>query len=144
MGLGAINLAEYFFPQFPFKQHMPRFAGVKTQERVGRASLPATVAAGFLVGLCTFPCSGGVHVSIIALLDAETTMAWGVAYLGLYNLLFVLPLILIVAVVGNRAAAKRWTRWERIHARPIRLWFGLAMILLAGTMLLFVLGEVTA
>lgn len=140
IGLGAINLTEYFFPQFPLKLHMPRFAGAKTQELIGRSSLPATMAAGVLVGLCTFPCSGGVYVSIITLLNAETTMAWGVAYLGLYNLLFVLPLIVVLSAVGNRAAAKRWARWERVHARPIRLWYGLAMVLLGGAMLLFVIG----
>lgn len=140
IGLGVINLIEYVYPQFPIKLHMPKFAGAKTQELVGQASLPATLGAGFLVGLCTFPCSGGVYVSIITLLNAKTTMAWGVAYLGLYNLLFVLPLILILGVVGNRAAAKRWARWERLHARSIRLWYGLVMVALGAGMLLLVIG----
>lgn len=140
IALGAINLAEFFFPRFPIKLHMPKFAGAKTNELIGRATLPATIGAGLLVGLCTFPCSGGVYVSIITLLNAKTTMAWGVAYLGLYNVLFVLPLILILGVVGNRPAAKRWARWERQNARSIRLWYGLAMVGLGALMLLWVIG----
>ncbi|MGA9533672.1 MAG: cytochrome c biogenesis protein CcdA [Anaerolineales bacterium] len=140
IGLGGINLIEYFFPQFPIKLHMPKIAGAKTNELIGRATFPATVGAGLLVGLCTFPCSGGVYVSIITLLNAKTTMAWGIAYLGLYNLLFVLPLILILGFVGNRVAAKRWARWERQHAGPIRLWYGAAMVGLGAAMLLLVLG----
>lgn len=140
IGLGVVNLIEYFFPQFPLKLHMPKIAGAKTNELIGRATLPATIGAGFLVGLCTFPCSGGVYVSIITLLNAKTTMAWGIAYLGLYNLLFVLPLILILGIVGNRAAAKRWARWEREYARSIRLWYGLAMVVLGAVMLLLVIG----
>lgn len=140
IGLGGINLLEFFFPRFPIKLHMPKFAGAKTNELIGKATFPATVGAGFLVGLCTFPCSGGVYVSIITLLNARTTMAWGIAYLGLYNLLFVLPLILILGIVGNRPAAKRWARWEREHARSIRLWYGLAMVGLGVAMLLFVIG----
>jgi len=138
--LGAVNLIGYFFPQFPIKLHMPKFAGAKTQELIGRATLPATIGAGLLVGLCTFPCSGGVYVSIITLLNAKTTLAWGVAYLGLYNLLFVLPLVLILAIVGNRPAAKRWARWERQYAGSIRLWYGLAMVALGASMLLWVIG----
>jgi cytochrome c biogenesis protein CcdA len=137
LALGSINLAEYFFPRFPLKLHMPAVAGQKTQEWLRKATVPATVGVGVLVGLCTFPCSGGVYVSIITLLNAKTTLAWGVAYLVLYNVLFVAPLLLIVAAAGNRATAKRWARWERQQARRIRLWYGLAMISLAGAMLLW-------
>jgi cytochrome c-type biogenesis protein len=140
IALGAVNLIEFFFPRFPIKLHMPRIAGAKTNELIGRATLPATIGAGFLVGLCTFPCSGGVYVSIITLLNAKTTLGWGIAYLGLYNLLFVLPLILILGIVGNRVAAKRWARWEREHSGSIRLWYGLAMVGLGAAMLVYVIG----
>lgn len=137
--LGAINLAEYFFPRFPIKLHIPAFAGAKTNEWLKQATVPATIGVGFLVGLCTFPCSGGVYVSIITLLNAKTTLGWGIGYLGLYNVLFVLPLLVILLAAGNRATAKRWARWEREHSVSIRLWFGLAMIALGAVMLLWVI-----
>ncbi len=140
IGLGAINLIEYFFPDFPIKLHMPRFAGQRTNELIKQASLPTTVAAGLLVGLCTFPCSGGIYVSIITLLNARTTLGWGIAYLGLYNVLFVLPLIVILLAAGNRTTAKAWARWEREHALRIRLWYGLVMVGLGVAMLLWVIG----
>ncbi len=128
IGLGVINLVEFFFPNFPIKLHMPKIAGARTHELIKQATLPATIAAGFLVGLCTFPCSGGIYVSIITLLNAKTTLAWGLAYLGLYNILFVLPLVIILLLVGNRTSAKAWARWEREHALQIRLWYGVIMV----------------
>jgi len=140
IGLGFINLIEYFYPRFPIKLHMPAFAGDKTNELLKRATLPATIGVGFLVGLCTFPCSGGIYVSIITLLNAKTTLGWGIGYLALYNVLFVLPLILILVAVGNRMAAKRWASWERQHARRIRLWYGLIMVGLGVIMLTWVIG----
>jgi cytochrome c-type biogenesis protein len=140
IALGAINLAEYFFPRFPIKLHMPTAAGVKTNEWLKQATVPATVGVGILVGLCTFPCSGGVYVSIITLLNAKTTLAWGVSYLVLYNVLFVLPLIVILLAAGNRAVAKRWARWERESSLRIRLWYGLAMVALGIVMLIWVIG----
>ncbi len=140
IGLGAINLAEYFFPSFPIKLHMPTAAGVKTNEWLKQATIPATIGVGVLVGLCTFPCSGGVYVSIITLLNAKTTLAWGVSYLALYNVLFVLPLIVILLAAGNRAVAKQWARWERENSRRIRLWYGLAMVTLGMVMLFWIIG----
>lgn len=135
IALGAVNLGEYAFPNFPIRLHMPAFAHARTRELVGRASLPATIGAGLLVGLCTFPCSGGIYVSIITLLNAKTTMAWGIGYLALYNVMFVVPLIAILLAAGNRTTAKSWAQWERTHSLQIRLWFGLAMIALGVAML---------
>jgi cytochrome c biogenesis protein CcdA len=140
IGLGAINLAEYFFPRFPIKLHMPAAAGDKTNEWLKKATLPATIGVGFLVGLCTFPCSGGIYVSIITLLNAKTTLGWGIGYLALYNVLFVLPLVAILAAAGNRTTAKRWAAWEREHSRRIRLGYGLIMIALGAAMLLWLIG----
>ncbi|HEX6303285.1 MAG TPA: cytochrome c biogenesis protein CcdA [Anaerolineales bacterium] len=140
VGLGSINLIEYFFPRFPIKLHMPRFAGERTNQLIKQATFPATIGAGLLVGLCTFPCSGGIYVSIITLLNAKTTLGWGLGYLGLYNLLFVLPLVIILLAAGNRATARAWARWERSHALNIRLWYGLAMVALGAVMLLWVIG----
>ena len=106
IGLAAINLIEHYFPRFPIKLHMPAFAGERARELIAKSSLPATIAAGVLVGLCTFPCSGGIYVAVITLLNAKTTMAWGVGYLALYNVMFVLPLIVILLAAGNRVTAK--------------------------------------
>ena len=139
IGLGVINLIEYFFPNFPIKLHMPKIAGARANTLIKQATLPTTMAAGLLVGLCTFPCSGGIYVSIITLLNAKTTLAWGMTYLALYNVMFVLPLIIILLVVGNRMAAKTWARWERENALKIRLWYGVMMVALGAVMLLYVI-----
>ena len=137
IGLGVINLVEYLFPTFPIKLHMPKIAGARTNALIKQATLPTTMLAGLLVGLCTFPCSGGIYVSIITLLNAKTTLAWGVSYLALYNIMFVLPLIVILLLVSNRMAAKTWARWEREHSLKIRLWYGVIMVSLGAAMLLY-------
>ncbi len=139
IALGGVNLIEHFFPNFPIKLHMPKIAGAKTHELIKRSTVPATVGAGFLVGLCTFPCSGGIYVSVITLLNAKTTLAWGVTYLALYNVMFVVPLIAILVAVGNKSSAKTWASWERRHALKIRLWYGFIMIGLGAAMLLLVI-----
>ncbi|MDD5371390.1 MAG: cytochrome c biogenesis protein CcdA [Anaerolineaceae bacterium] len=137
--LGVVNLVEYFYPKTPIKLHMPSFAGERTNELIKKATLPTTLLAGFLVGLCTFPCSGGIYVSIITLLNAKTTLGWGLVYLLLYNIIFVLPLVVILVALGNRLTAKTWARWEREHALKIRLWYGISMVVLGVIMLVWVI-----
>jgi cytochrome c biogenesis protein CcdA len=136
IGLGTLNIIEFFWPQVPIKLHLPAAAHKKTNELLKVASVPATAVMGLIVGLCTFPCSGGIYVSIITLINAKTTLAWGLGYLTLYNVMFVLPLIGILLAAGNRVTAKAWARWEREHALRIRLWYGIAMVAL-GTIMLF-------
>ncbi len=139
IGLGLLNLIEYLWPAFPIKLHMPAAAHKKVNQLLKVATVPATIGVGFIVGLCTFPCSGGIYVSIITLLTAQTTLGWGLVYLALYNLLFILPLIVILLVVGNRIVAKQLATWEREHALALRLWFGVTMIGLGAAMLWMVI-----
>jgi cytochrome c biogenesis protein CcdA len=139
IGLGTLNIIEHFWPRFPIKLHMPAAAHRKTNEMLKIASVPATVVMGVLVGLCTFPCSGGIYVSIITLLNAKTTLGWGLGYLTLYNVLFILPLVGILLAVGNRPTAKAWARWEREQALRIRLWYGIIMVALGAIMLIWVI-----
>lgn len=139
IGLGVLNLIEYRWPQFPIKLHMPAVAHEKVNKLLKVATVPATIGVGFIVGLCTFPCSGGIYVSIITLLNAKTTLGWGLAYLTLYNLLYISPLVVILLAAGNRITAKKWAAWEREHALRLRLWFGLIMIGLGVVMLWMVI-----
>ncbi len=139
IGLGLLNLIEYLWPAFPIKLHMPAAAHKKVNQLLKVATVPATIGVGFIVGLCTFPCTGGIYVSIITLLNAQTTLGWGLVYLALYNLLFILPLIVILLVVGNRIVAKQLATWEREHALALRLWFGVTMIGLGAAMLWMVI-----
>lgn len=135
IGLGVLNLVEYRWPRFPIRLHMPAIAHEKVNQLLKVATVPATIGIGFIVGLCTFPCSGGIYVSIITLLNAKTTLAWGLAYLTLYNFLYILPLVVILLLVANRVVAKNLATWEREHALGLRLWFGLVMIGLGAVML---------
>src|SRR3990172_6632453 len=128
IALGAFVLFQPFFPRIPNPFHTPAFAWKRIRARMQQGTQPAAAVAGFLVGLCTFPCSGGIYVAVLGLLAAQTTYWEGLGYLYLYNLAFVLPLLLILLVVSNRALARRTTTWERRHTDAIRQISGAAMI----------------
>jgi len=135
--LGLINVKDYFFPQLPIHLRIPTIAHGAIQDWLRRATFPAAAVGGFLVGLCTFPCSGGIYVAIVGLLAARTTYWQGVGYLGLYNLMFVAPLLLILAGVGNRRVMHRIRLVEQSSRRWIRLATGLAMIAIGAVILIW-------
>jgi cytochrome c biogenesis protein CcdA len=137
IGLGLINLKDYFFPQLPIHLRIPTIAHGTIQNWLKRATFPAAATGGFLVGLCTFPCSGGIYVAIVGLLAAKTTYLQGVGYLGLYNLAFVLPLFIILAGVGNRRVMHHIRLAERSSRRWVRLATGVGMVLVGVVILIW-------
>jgi cytochrome c biogenesis protein CcdA len=137
IGLGLINLKDYFFPQLPIHLRIPTIAHGTIQDWLKRTTFPAAAAGGFLVGLCTFPCSGGIYVAIVGLLAAKATYLQGVGYLGLYNLAFVLPLLIILAGVGNRRVMHRIRLVEQSSRRWVRLATGLGMVAVGAVILIW-------
>lgn len=129
--LGLINLKDYFFPYFPLFPVTLRIPA-SAQERIGslaqRATLPSSLALGVLVGLCTFPCSGGIYVAVIGLLASQKSYLQGLGYLLAYNVMFILPLIAILALASNKVVTTKLHQWQQSKTRPMRLVYGLVMI----------------
>ncbi len=137
IALGFINIKDHFAPHLPLHLRIPSVAHSTIQDWLKRATFPAAAVGGFLVGLCTFPCSGGIYVAIVGLLASKATYWQGVGYLGLYNVAFVLPLLIVLAVVGNRRALHYVRLAEQSSRRWVRLATGLGMVALGAVILLW-------
>ena len=128
--LGLINVAGEFFPAFPVRLRIPHLAHRKMAELMDRSSLPAAVALGGLVGLCEFPCTGGPYLMVLGLLHDKLTYLSGVGYLLLYNLIFILPLVIILLVASNKGLLEKIQAWQAQEKPLMRLGGGIAMIIL--------------
>jgi len=137
IALGGINLMSEFFPSFPIKIRIPQVAHHKMAELMNRASLPTTFLLGALVGLCEFPCTGGPYLMVLGLLHDQGTYLAGVGYLLFYNLIFVLPLMVILFIASDNALLDRVKVWKKTETKHMRLWGGVAMIVLG--LLIFLL-----
>src|SRR3989339_1647712 len=110
--LGGINLINEFFPSFPIKLRIPHAAHHKMAELMEKASLPTAFFLGALVGLCEFPCTGGPYLMVLGLLHDQATYLAGVGYLFLYNLIFILPLVIILLIAGDSALLQKVKTWK--------------------------------
>ena len=99
--LGILNVMNEFVPAFPIKLAIPYGAHHRIAVLMERASNPSAFLLGGLVGLCEFPCTGGPYLMVLGLLHDQTTYFAGVGYLILYNVIFILPLVLILLVASD-------------------------------------------
>ncbi len=136
--LGAVNVFNHYSSKkIPLKMGIPSASKSTIHKWMHKSTLPAAFVMGFLVGLCTFPCSGGIYVAIIGLLVAKTTYWTGVSYLILYNLMFVLPLILILIFAANKYSFVKFGEWQQNHKKTQKLIMGIVMLLLGVGILIF-------
>lgn len=94
------------------------------------ASIPAAFVLGVLAGLLGFSCTGGIYISILALMSQSLTFASGLPYLLLYNIIFVLPLVLITLLAAYGMSPERADSWRVEHKRALRLVIGLVLVAL--------------
>lgn len=137
MGLGIIQMLGVVFPGFPIKLRVPTNTKPTIEKWLFKATLPAAFVGGFLVGLCTFPCSGGIYVAIIGLLAAKQTYVHGLAWMVWYNLVFVSPLFVPLTLAGNPKTTEKLHQWERSHSQMGKSIVGVTMIALGLIMVMF-------
>lgn len=98
---------------------------------VERATTLVAVAGGVLVGLGEFPCSGSIYVGVLAFISSTSDHIEGLLYLLLYNLMFVMPLILILVSAYNIQNLARIDTWRVKRRRQMRLVSGVFLISLS-------------
>ena len=65
---------------------------------------------------------------VLGLLHDNLTYLSGAGYLLLYNLIFVLPLIVILLIASNKNMLERVKNWQMKERNQMRLIAGIAMI----------------
>ncbi len=103
---------------------------------IKKASIPAAFMVGILVGMFELPCTGGIYLAILSLLSNRMSLVEGIPFLLLYNLFFILPLIIILGVFVLGLPVERLEQLQAGSRRKVRVIMGVVMILL-GIILLF-------
>jgi len=135
---GLWMLKDYFLPELGWRLQAPGQVGVLTRRMATKATLPALVVGGFLIGLCTVPCSGAVYLGVLSLLALQPTALQGYAYLVLYNVVFVMPLVVILIAASARPALNRLAHWNLHHKEWVRLALGSGVVIMGLLILITV------
>ncbi len=135
--LGALSVVGELVPSFPLKLKIPAASHGIMARLMEKASIPTAFLLGAFVGLCEFPCTGGPYLLILGLLHDRATYFSGIWHLVIYNIIFVLPLVLILLAASNEKVLKKVQEWRKDNIKKFRLWGGIAVMILG--VLIFVL-----
>jgi len=92
-------------------------------------SLWASFGFGVLLTLIELPCTGAPYLAVLTLMSQSgTAYITTLPLLLFYNLVFVLPLIVIIYLAYSGTSLKKIERWRKENRGMMRLYIGLVLL----------------
>lgn len=97
--VGLAHLLPQLFSRIPILNwinqcHIP----INIDKHMEKGVFAAGIILGFLIGLCTVPCAGGIYLGAIALLATSANYWEGMLGILLFNIGFIIPLLIIFMI----------------------------------------------
>jgi cytochrome c biogenesis protein CcdA len=141
---GLLEIKDFFwYGQGPSLQIIPGGAErikkyTETMEKMEVSHPSLSLAIAFLLGVLVvfveLPCTGAPYLAILGMLTKGEYYT-AIPLLLLYNLIFILPLFIIIGMVYFGATSKALEGWRKENRGLMRLAIGLFLLLLGGYMI---------
>jgi cytochrome c biogenesis protein CcdA/glutaredoxin len=136
--LGLLNLKDYFwYGGGGFVLEVPKSWRPRMKNLIMSVTSPlGAFLVGFAVSLFLLPCTSGPYVVVLGMLSQRTDQALAIAYLLLYNLIFVTPMVVITLIVYRGFDLTKAERIRQGKLRLLHLIAGLVLMGMGGAVLL--------
>jgi len=138
---GIIEIKDYFWYGQGFSLMIPKKFVVKIQERMKNLSVGTIIFLGIFVAAVELPCTGGPYLAITLLLSQNFNFT-AFIMLILYNIIFVMPLIIILIMVMAGAKVQNIQKWKQSNTAFMRFATGLILIGLGWLLMLIANGTI--
>ena len=131
--IGILNIKDFFkYGAGGFVMEIPKKWRPSLQRLLRGVTSPiGAFFMGFLVCLFELPCTGGPYIFVLGLLAEKTTRLMATPILLIYNLFFILPLIIITLFVfWGFTTVEKAKAWKERNIRLLHLIAGLIMVAL--------------
>ena len=138
MILGALNVKDYFYyKKGSFGTEMPLFLRPKVKRTIEKVTSPSgAFVIGFLVTLFLLPCTIGPYIVASGLISGLTFLET-IPWLLYYNLIFVIPMLLIVGIVYfGFARVEDVSGWKEKNIKKLHLIAGILLFLVGFSLLM--------
>lgn len=127
--LGLLQLKDLFWYGKGLTLKIPDFTKPIIEKFMGNPSLIVIIILGVLVSLFELPCTGEVYLGILTLMSLH--QFFSLTYLIIYNLIFVLPLIILTLLIYKGISTEKLQRWTAENKKYMKLASGLLLVGLA-------------
>lgn len=133
---GILMIKDAFYPGRGPSLAIPESRKETINRYIEKSSIPAAFGLGILVGMFELPCTGGIYLAILSMISLRMDMAAGLGYLLIYNLAFIVPLLIIIALVAWGLPPEKVNEFRIEQRRVIRIIIGFIMIFFAAIILM--------
>jgi len=139
--LGLWNMKDFFWQGHWFSIGVPKsWQPVLKRITSNIASVPGAFGLGLLISLFLLPCTSGPYIVIIGMLSNTVTRRQAIWLLLLYNVIFILPFVIITLGVGlGFTTTARVEIWRQEKLPKFRFITGLVMFALGMTISVFLI-----
>ncbi len=131
--IGVFNIKDFFwYGGGGFAMEIPRRWRPKLKEMLGKATSPVSAFfIGIVVTLFELPCTGGPYIFVLGLLSQNLSWFEIIPILLYYNLIFILPLIVLSGLIYFGYSSIEGTHaWKERNIKMLHLVAGIIMIIL--------------
>ncbi len=129
MAAGLIQLKDGIWPDSPIHLRMPAVGGKKINQMMEKINLPMAALVGIAVTAFSTPCMLPLYVGTATVI-ARSGLPMGLVltYFLYYNLIFILPLIVVLMVMNAGKQVVAMKEMEHKYGRWMRLLMGIALV----------------
>jgi len=126
---GLIQLKDVFFPDFPIHLKMGMGGFEKVTRLMAKASFGVTILIGFLTTVFSTPCMLPLYIGTTAVIARSgLPMIKVLGFFLYYNLIFILPLIVVLIVMAGGRKVVDMKEWEHKNTKWLRLILGVVLV----------------
>ena len=124
--LGLLQLKDVFWYGKGITLRISSKAKPIIEKFMESGTLISIIILGVIVSLFELPCTGEIYIGILTVMSLHKT--FGIVYLLIYNLIFILPLVILTYLVYRGTSTEKLRSWTTSNRKYMKLISGLLLI----------------
>ena len=138
---GLVEIKDFYWYGEGISLAIPPERAKQIHEMAKKLTFPSLVFLGAFVAGVELPCTGGPYLAITLILSQNFNLT-ALLLLVLYNIIFVMPLIVILILAYSGTRITMLKKWKQKNRRYMRLATGIVLIYLGWMLMLIANGTI--
>ena len=141
VGAGLLEIKDFYWYGHGISLAIPQKRVKQIHKLMQTVSAPTAMGLGVFVAAVELPCTGGPYLAITLILSQNFNFS-ALVLLAIYNVIFVMPLVVIMTLALFGTKMQDLKRWKNSNKAYMRLAIGLILIALGWLLMLIANGTI--